>query len=148
MPSIIPSYIYTLFASIMVGTIVISVCGLSVSGVKHEAEKQHLSRLAEYVAMECTELTSQAPSGNQTFTLYLDLPDLVGNQRFWMRAENDSSRAWIEAGFGAVLLSSGLRVYVPVDGAFSGSFVSGSGVVFVSCQSDASGLHITLSGGD
>jgi hypothetical protein len=45
MPLIIPSYVYTLFASLIVGTIVVSACSLSTLNVKTEAENQQLTNI-------------------------------------------------------------------------------------------------------
>jgi hypothetical protein len=98
MPSIIPSYIYTLFASIIVGTIVISACGLSTANMKAEAEKQQLSNIAEYVATESLELAAHATAENLTSTIHLNVPQLIGNQRYWIKIANDSAKTWGHSG--------------------------------------------------
>ena len=95
MPSMIPSYVYTLFASIIVGTIVISACGLSTVNVKHEAEKQQLSNISEYVATESLELVAHATAENLTSTFHLNVPSLIGSQRYWIRIANDSAKTWV-----------------------------------------------------
>jgi hypothetical protein len=147
-PSIIPSYVYTLFASIIVGTIVISACGLSTLNVKTEAEKQQLSNISEYVATESLDLISHAAAENLTSTLHLDLPQLIGNQRYWIEIANDSARAWVEAGFGTTAVSSDQRAYIPADASASGTYVSDSGSAILECYSDGAGVHLTLSGGN
>jgi hypothetical protein len=146
-PSIIPSYIYTLFASIIVGTIVISACGLSTANMKSEAEKQQLSNIADYVATESLELIAHAKAENLTSTLHLDVPQLIGNQRYWIRIANDSARTWVEAGFGTTAFSSEQRAYIPSQIAASGTYVSGSGAAILECHSDSAGTYLTLSGG-
>ena len=148
MPSIIPSYIYTLFASIIVGTIVISACGLSTANMKHEAEKQQLSNIAEYVATESLELIPHAVAENLTSTLYLNVPPLIGNQRYWIKIANDSAKTWVEAGFGTTAFSSEQRAYIPSEVAATGTYTSGSGAAILECYSDSSGVHLTLSGGN
>jgi hypothetical protein len=148
MPSIIPSYVYTLFASLIVGTIVISTCGLSTVNVKHEAEKQQLSNIAEYVATESLELISHATAENLTATLHLNVPQLIGNQRYWIKIANDSAKTWVEAGFGATATSSEQLAYIPSEVAASGTYTSGSGAASLECYSDNSGVHLTLSGGN
>ena len=146
MPSIIPSYIYTLFASIIVGTIVISACGLSTANVKYEAEKQQLSNIADYVATESLELISHLAAENLTSTLHLDVPQLIGNQRYWIKMANDSARAWVEVGFGTTVLSSEQLAYIPSEVAASGTYISGSSSPVLECHSDRSGVQLTLSG--
>ena len=148
MPSIIPSYIYTLFASIIVGTIVISACGLSTANIKQEAEKQQLSNIAEYVATESLELISHAAAENLTSTLHLDVPQQIGNQRYWIKMANDSAKAWVEAGFGTTVLSSEQLAYIPSEAAASGNYISGSGAAILECFSDSSGVQLNLSGGN
>ena len=148
MPSIIPSYVYTLFASLIVGTIVITACGLSTVNVKSEAEKQQLSNIADYVATESLELVSNAAAENLTSTFQLDVPQLIGNQRYWVRIANNSARAWVEAGFGTTALSSLQRTYIPSDVAASGTYTSGSGTATLECHADSTGVHLTLSGGN
>ncbi len=148
MPSIIPSYIYTLFASIIVGTLVIAACGLSTANLKHEAEKQQLSNIAEYVATESLELVSHAAAENLTSTIHLNVPQLIGNQRYWIKVANDSAKTWVEAGFGTTAVSSDQRAYIPSEVAASGTYISGSGAAILECFSNSSSVQLTLYGGN
>jgi hypothetical protein len=148
MPSIIPSYVYTLFASLIVGTIVISACALSTVNVKTEAEKQQLSSITEYIATESMELITHATAENLTSTLHLDMPPLIGNQRYWIKIANDSARTWVEAGFGITAFSSEQRTYIPSETYASGTYISGSGATVLECHLDSAGVHLTLSGGN
>ena len=148
MPSIIPSYVYTLFASIIVGTLVISACGLSTANVKREAEQQQLSNIAEYVATESLELISYTASENLTSTLHLDVPSLIGNQRYWIRIANDSAKTWVEVGFGTTVLSSDQQAYIPSEVVATGTYISGSGSASLECYLDSSGVYLTLTGGN
>ena len=148
MPSIIPSYVYTLFASLIVGTIVISACALSTVNVKNEAEKQQLSNIAEYVATESMELISHATAENLTSTLHLNMPPLIGNRRYWIRIANDSARTWVEAGFGITAFSSEQRTYIPSEVCASGTYISGSGAPVLGCHLDSVGVYLNLSGGN
>jgi hypothetical protein len=148
LPSIIPSYIYTIFASILVGTIVISAVGLSTANIKQEAEKQQLSNVAKYVATKCLELTQQSIVNNVNSTIHLDLPTSIGNQQYWIRIANDSSKAWVEVGFGATASSSLQRAYIPSEVSTSGTYTSISGTPNLESYSDNSGVHLTISGGN
>lgn len=148
MPSIIPSYVYTLFASIIVGTLVISSCGLIVVNVKAEAEIQQLKNIANYVATKSLNLISYSNTDNVKMNLQLDIPSLIGGQRYWILIHNDSSGSWVEAGFGATPTSSIQRAHIPFEGSSSGSYVSGSGPVFMQYQSNSTGLYLILNGDD
>ena len=147
MPSIIPSYVYTLFASLIVGTIVVSACSLSTLNVKTEAETQQLTNIAEYVATESLDLISHAISENLTSTLHLNVPQLIGNKMYWIQIANDSARTWVESGFGTTAPSSEQRTYIPMEVSASGTYTSDSGVATLECYSDSVGIHLTLSGG-
>jgi hypothetical protein len=147
MPSIIPSYIYTLFASIIVGTLVISACGIATANLKHEAEKQQLTNIADYVATESLELVSDAAAENLNSTIHLNVPQLIGNQRYWIKITNDSAKTWVEVGFGTTAVSSDQLAYIPSEVAASGTFISGSGAAILECFSDGSGVQLNLSGG-
>jgi hypothetical protein len=148
MPSIIPSYLYTFFASIIVGTLIITTCAIGVINVKTEAEKQQLSNIADYVATKCMKLVDSAPSDNFTLRSVLDVPPLIGNQRYWVQILNDSSRVMVKAGFGATPGSSEQWAYIPFALFASGIYVSGSGAVFLQYQSNITGSYLTFYGGN
>jgi hypothetical protein len=147
MPSMIPSYVYTLFASLIVGSIVISACALSTLNVKNEAAQQDLSNIAEYVAAESLELVSHAKTDNLTSTLSLTVPSSIGNQRYWIQIANDSSRAWVEVGFGTVPTVSEQRTYMPAEVSASGTYISGLGTATLQCHFDDPDVYLNLSGG-
>jgi hypothetical protein len=143
----IPSYVYTLFASLIVGSIVICACTLSTLNLKNEATQQQLSNIAEYVATESLELTSHAKADNLTATLSLTLPTSLGDQRYWIQIKNDTARTWVEVGLGTTPVASQQRTYIPADATASGTYVSGLGVATLECTSDGSEVYLTLSGG-
>ncbi|MCX8150826.1 MAG: hypothetical protein N3D85_04935 [Candidatus Bathyarchaeota archaeon] len=147
MPSIIPGYVYTLFASIIIGTLIVTSCAFSAANIKREVEEQQLYNIAKYVAAKSVELATSHQTENFTATLHLGLPPLIGNQRYHIQVANDSTRAWVEAGFGAVVLSSQKRVDIPVEVAASGVYVSGSGAsAFLKYSFGAAGASLLLYG--
>jgi hypothetical protein len=146
MPSIIPSYVYTLFASIIVGTLVISSCGLVIINVKAEAEMQKLINIADYVAAKSIKLASYIPADNLTLRTQLDIPSLIGGQRYWIQIKNSTLGVYVEAGFGVTPRLSPQRAYIASEAAASGSYVSGSGPVFIEFQSNSTGSYLTLNG--
>lgn len=146
MPSIVPSYIYVLFASVIVGTIIIGVCGLSTLDIKNNADQQQLSNIAEYVAAQSNTLILQATRDNANVTVYLNLPSNVGTQKYWIQIENDIQRAWVTAGLGSIQASSQPRAYLPADVAASGVYTSYSGLAVLKCETDGSNVILTLNG--
>jgi hypothetical protein len=148
LPSIIPSYVYTLFASIIVSSILICACGLSTLNVRYEAERQRLSSVAEYVVTKSVELISHASADNLTSTLHLNVPSLIGNQIYWIQIANDSSKTWVEVGFGTSAQSSGHRAYIPSEVSASGLYVSDASDASLECYSNNTGVYLKLSGGN
>jgi hypothetical protein len=146
MPSIVPSYIYVLFASIIVGTIIIGVCGVSTLAIKNDADKQQLSNLAQYVAAQGNMMILQANRDAANSTFYLNLPSNVGNQKYWIQIENDTAKAWVTAGFGDIQTSSNQRTYLPADITASGVYISYSGLAVLKCETDGSNVKLTIKG--
>jgi hypothetical protein len=144
MPSIIPSYVYSLFAALIVGTIIVSSCSLSTLNIKNEAENQQLTNIDEYVATQSLTLLTHASENNQNTTQLLDIPSQIGNQRYWISITNDSSGAWVESGFGATVNPSYPRLYIPAQIDASGAFISGSGRAFLQCHSENQTVTLTL----
>jgi len=133
-PSIIPGFVYSLFAALVVGVILVSACSVATSTIRADAEKQQLRNIDEYVAAQSLALLSHGGAGEQNLTQFLDVPYQVGNQRFWITITNGSSAALVQSGFGVDVLSSQIQVEIPSKVAASGSFVSGSGRPVLQCH--------------
>ena len=113
MPTIIPGYVYSLFAALIVGVIIVYSCSISSLNIKNQATTQQLKNIDEYVATQCLTLLSYTNQDNQNTTLALDIPSEIGNQLFWVQLANDSSGAWITSGFGTTISSNSLHVEIP-----------------------------------
>ncbi|MCW3994766.1 MAG: hypothetical protein NWE98_01290 [Candidatus Bathyarchaeota archaeon] len=144
MPSIIPGYVYSLFAALAVGTIVVCVCSASAANLRFEADKHQLTNIEEYVATKSLQILSYTIQDNADYSVFLDCPPHIGNQRYWIRFGNDSSNVWVEGGFGATVTVSQSRVFVPANMAVLGSFVSGSGRPLLRCRMQNETLSLTL----
>ena len=120
MPTIIPGYVYSLFAALIVGVIIVYSCSIASLNIKNQATNQQLKNIDEYVAAQCLTLLSHTTLDNQNTTQSLDIPSQVGNQRFWVQISNDSSGAWVASGFGSTVTSNGLHVNIPAAVAASG----------------------------
>ena len=68
MVTIIPSYMYSIFAALIVGTIIVSSCSLSMVNVKNEAENQQLANVDEYVAAQSLTLITHVTEDGQNAT--------------------------------------------------------------------------------
>ncbi|MEM2099225.1 MAG: hypothetical protein QXU99_05745 [Candidatus Bathyarchaeia archaeon] len=147
LPSIIPSYVYTLFASLIVGTILICACGVSAANLKQEADKQQLLNISEYIATKSLELILHATNYNVTSNLQLNIPTLAGTQRYWIQLANDSTRAWVETGFGTTLNPNTYRIYIPAEVTAEGTYLSDFGVAALECHTVDGTIYLKLSGG-
>jgi hypothetical protein len=146
MPSNIPSYVYSLFASLIVGAIIVASCSLSMLNVKNEAENQQLTNIDQYVATQSLTLLAHATESNQNITQFLDVPTQVGNQIYWIRIASDSSGAWVESGFGTTINLSQPRIYIPAQVSASGVFISTYGRAFLKLSSENQTFNLTLTG--
>jgi hypothetical protein len=144
MPSIIPGYVYSIFAALIVGAIIVYACSISSLNVKNHANNQQLKNIEEYVATQILSLLSHTTENNQNTTQFLDIPSSIGNQRFWIRIANDSSGAWVQSGFGTTLSSNSLQMNIPANFDASGYFISGSGRAKLQCQFENQTATLTL----
>ncbi len=144
MPSIIPGWVYSIFAALIVGTIIVYACSIATLNVKNQANIQQLKNIDEYVATQSLLLLSHTTENNQNTTQFLDIPSSIGNQRFWIQIANDSSGAWVESGFGTTLSSNNLQMNIPADFDASGYFISGSGRAKLQCQFENQIATLTL----
>jgi len=144
MPTIIPGYVYSLFAALVVGTIVVSSCSLSTVNIRNEAQDQQLVNIDKYVATQGLTLLTHVVEDNQNITQFLEIPSQIGNQRFWIRITNDSSGSWVESGFGTAAFQSDRRIYIPAEITASGIFVSGSGRAVLQCSRVNQTISLTL----
>lgn len=144
MPSIIPGYVYSLFAALIVGTIIVVACSVQTLSIKNDALNQQLINVDEYVATQSLTLLSHTNENSYT-AQYLEIPSSIGNQIFWIRIANDSARAWVESGFGTNATTSQPQVYIPASVVASGTFISGSGRALLSCHFENQIATLTLS---
>ena len=146
MPSIIPGYVYTLFAALVVGTIIVSACTLVTMNVKNEATEQQLANIDQAVATQSLQLITSSVQDNQNVTQFLNLPSSVGNQMYWVCIGNDSSGTWVSSGFGSTVSSNQPRIYIPAEVTASGVFVSSYGSPHLVCCSVNQTVSLMLAG--
>jgi len=147
MPSIIPSYVYTLFASMVVGAMLTVAFSISTLNTKQEAEEQQLRSLAEYFATKSCELAAMTTADKSSANLNLNTISFVGNQRYWVQLGNDSFSAWVEIGYGTIPHATIRQVLIPTKVSASGIYISGSGPATLQCYRQETTIYLNLSGG-
>jgi len=130
----------------VVGALLIGASILSTINVKNEADLQELKNIADYVAIRGFELVSLTKTGNLTANAILNIPYAVGNQRYWLRLDNDSLKSWVEIGFGVSPQPSGQRTYIPSQVSASGTYTSGAGTPVLECYQGFV-TYLKISGG-
>jgi len=143
MVTIIPGYVYSIFAALIVGTIIVSSCSLSMINIKNEAENQQLANVDEYVAAQSLTLVTHVIEDGQNTTQFLDLPSQIGNQEYSISIANDSSTAWVESGFG-LSVQNQPQIYIPAQINASGTYVSGWGMPVLQCYYQNQIVTLTL----
>ena len=144
MVSIIPSYVYTLFAALVVGVIIVTSCSYATLNVRNEAETQQLNNINEYVATQSLTLITDAAVGNQNLTQFLNLPTQVGNQVYWICIENNLGGTFVCSGFGSTACLSQSGVAIPAKADASGIFVSTFGRPCLECTYANGTVSLTL----
>lgn len=143
MPSIIPSYVYSIFAALIVGTIIVSTVSLSMSNIKIEAENQQLTNIDQYITAQILNIVSQMKN-NQVSTEQLSLPPQIGDQIYWVNIANNSAGAWVQAGYGITVNPNQPKAYIPAHIAASGYFVSSYGRAVLECYIENQTVILTL----
>jgi len=143
MVTIIPSYMYSIFAALIVGTIIVTSCSVSMMTLRNEAKSRQLVNIDEYVASQSLNLITQATENGQNTTQFLDLPSQIGNQEYSISLIGDSASAWVESGFGPSVQSQP-QIYIPAEVNASGTFISGWGRPFLQCFLENQTVTLTL----
>jgi len=144
MPTIIPGYVYSLFAAIIVGSIIVYSCSLATLNIRNQATNQQLKNMDEYIVAQSLMLLSHTTEENQNTTQFLDIPSQIGNQIFWIQLVNDSSDTWVESGFGTTVTSSEFHINLPAKVSASGIFISGSARAMLQCHFGNQTATLTL----
>ena len=145
MPSIIPSYVYTLFASLIVGAIIVGGCTMETENVRNEAVTQQLSNIEEYVAAQSLAVITHVMEDSQNITQCLNVPAEVANQVYWVSLSNGSFGAQVKSGLGSVIvINDQPGAVIPAQVAVSGVYCSGSGRAFLQCYVENQTVVLTL----
>ena len=134
---------YSIFAALIVGTIIISSCSVSMLNIRNEAKNQQLANIDEYVATQSLALITQVTADGQNATIFLDVPSQIGNQEYALSLANDSSTAWVESGFGSTVQKQP-EIYISAEISASGTFISGWGRAFLQCYIENQTIVLTL----
>lgn len=145
MPSITPSYLYTFVALIAVSTLLVFSFIAYVDVLRFSSEIGQLTNLMDRVASKGTELLMLTMTTNATSEASIQMPTAIGSKHYWLKICSDSSRTWLEGGFGnKPVEGTELRVYLPNEASATGSYIGGYGAAYLKCYVSAGVPHIQL----
>ena len=148
MPSITPSYLYTLAAIITVASLLVLSFIAYSNSISTLSEATQLKNLIDYVAAKGTELLTFALATNATSEVYIQMPTTIGNKQYWLRLRNNSASAWLEGGFGNTPMEgTDLYAYLPKEASATGIYVGGYGAAYLKCSlvADVPRLYLSSS---
>jgi hypothetical protein len=143
MVSSIPSYMYSLFASLIIGSILVCAVSVETMSIRSTANEQQLQNIQQYVAAQALTLITQTTIEGQTTTQYLDIPSAIGNQRFYINLASDQDSAWVTSSFNQNNTSS-RPTEVPAKAEAQGSYLSGLGRPLLLCHYQNQVATLTL----
>lgn len=145
MPTITPSYLYTIVAILAVTTLLTVSFTTYTEAFRSTSEIGQLKNLMNYVAAKTTELSTLSINTNATAETFLQMPTTIGNKAYWLQLRNDTTKTWIEGGFGNTPTNtSEIRVYLPSEAKATGHYKSGYGAAHIKCYVDSQTLQILL----
>jgi len=145
LPSITPSYLYTFVALIAVSSLLIVSFMAYAEALRVSSETRQLKNLMDYVVAKSTELLTLTLTINATSEAFLSMPTSVGNKQYWLQFRNHSAKAWLEGGFGDVLVEgTELHVSLPKEASATGYYIGGYGAIHLKCYLNESVPQILL----
>jgi hypothetical protein len=146
MPTIAASHLYTFAALIAVSSLLTTSFMVYANTIREASEATRLEDLMNLVASESLRLLTLTLSTNASTETFMQLPPRIGDKYYWLKLENDSSKAWLEGGFGNNPNTMGkLRISLPKNVLANGSYISGYGAARLRCFLDFGFVQIQLS---
>lgn len=147
MPVITPSYLYTFFATLAVGSILAFAFMNYAESIKISAEIKELRDLLNNVAAKVTELVNMVEEKDAVIEVSIQAPASIGGKKYWLRLMNESKKVWIEGYFGGSPFNNTyLKVYTPTDAIASGQYFGGYGAIILECKRINGQIVVTISG--
>lgn len=145
MPSITPSYLYTLIALIAVCSLLVFSFMAYADAIRTSLEVKQLKNLMSHVAAKSTELLTLTLTTNATAEAFIQMPEVLGNKHYWLQFHNDSLKAWLQGGFGDMPTEDAdLCIYLPKEASAQGYYIGGYGAAYLKCHVDAGVPQILL----
>jgi Na+-translocating ferredoxin:NAD+ oxidoreductase RnfG subunit len=145
LPSTIASHIYTMVALAVICALLVATLNAYTTTLKNTSEIEQLKNLLNQVAAKGSELLTMAAVTKSQTQAFLQLPAAIGYQQYWIRAANDSARAWMEGSLGEVTEQNApYQVFLLQGISASGHFVGGYGPAVLESHMNGSTPQLKL----
>jgi len=147
MPSVPINFFYSLMAMMIVSMLLTCSFASYVNLLRGTSEINSLREVVDRVAAKAEGALATIIAHNATMSILIQLPTRIGYRDYWIRLANDSSKAWLEGGFGKAPISGEktYRVYFPRKAYASGTFEGGYNLALLSCFLNGSVPQLVLS---
>jgi len=145
MPSVITSYVYTFAALVAVSALLIFSVNSYAYSLRAASEQDQLQSLVTGLAAKANEILTLIETTNASLTVNLNMPTTIGDQYYWLRISNDSSKACVEGALGEFRQdAAGFQVYIPSHAIMSGYFISANGIATLHGYMNTSTIQLNL----
>jgi len=144
MPTIAASHMYTFAVLIAVGSLLTTSFMVYANTIRGTSENKKLEELMNLVAANSIRLITLTLSTNASTETFLQLPTRIGDKNYWIKMENDTSKAWIEGGFGSSPTEGTLQIRLAKNVLANGVYVSGYGAARLRCSFASGVIQIQL----
>ena len=132
-----------MLAFAIIGALLITSVISYTNTLKFTSEKKQLYNVISQLAAMTISTANLLTQENSSAQAFVDLPQTIGNQQYWIGFQNDSSTSWINGGFGAEVQKTGSeQIFLPTGLNIKGNFVSGYGSAIL--EGSMNGSTITL----
>ncbi|MEM2560914.1 MAG: hypothetical protein QXT06_01095 [Candidatus Bathyarchaeia archaeon] len=146
MPAITPSYLYTFFAILVVGSILTLTFMNYAESVMVSVDVKELRGVINNVAAKIAELVNIVEGGNIAARAIIQVPASSNGKQYWLRLTSEQCKVWVEGYFGeSPLRSPCLRTCIPVNASASGQYFGGYGAIILECCRFNGQIIVTIS---
>ena len=134
-----------MLAFAIIGALLITSVISYTNTLKFTSEKKQLYNVISQLAAMSISTANLLTQENSSAQAFVDLPQTIGNQQYWLGFQNDSSASWIYGGFGGEVQKTGFeQMFLPIGLNIEGNFVSGYGSAILKGSMNGSTITLNL----
>ena len=115
------------------------------NSLKFTSQNEQLNNIMSQLSAKAIEVVNLLSQENSSAQAFVDLPNSIGNQQYWLRFQNDSVSAWMYGGLGDKVQETGPgQIFLPQGLDIQGNFVSGYGSAILEASRNGSTIMLYL----